>query len=181
LSTESTVSLILAFASLAVVFAVLLVIFAAELRPAGWLRSLVVEHAQKGSLAVAAVAMAGSLYYSEYVGFIPCEFCWYQRIAMYPLAVLLGIAVVTRTRLASRYVIGMAVIGLALSTYHYQLQVFPDQAEVCSGGVSCAGRYVEEFGFVSIPFMAGAGFIAVLLLEVAEWRSRVARRIWGEK
>lgn len=171
---------ILATLSIAVVFAALFLIMGAELRPAYWLRRVIVDHAHKGVFAVAGFAMAASLYYSEYVGFIPCEFCWYQRIAMYPLAVLTGVALVTRTRLASRYVVSLALIGLALSTYHYQLQLFPNQAEVCSGGVSCAGRYVEEYGFVSIPFMAGCGFLTILLLEVAVWRARVVRRAFGE-
>jgi hypothetical protein len=58
-----------------------------------------------------------------------------------------------------------------LSVYHYQLQLFPDQAQICSGVISCTDRNVEEFGIVSIPFMAGAGFLSILLLQVAEWRA----------
>lgn len=180
MSTESTMSPILASLSIAVVFAVLLGIMAAELPAAAWLRRTVANHGQKFALVIAASAMGASLYYSEYVGFLPCEFCWFQRIAMYPLAVLMAVAVATRSRLASRYVLAAAGIGLALSIYHYQLQLFPDQAEVCSGGVSCAGRYVEEFGFVSIPFMAGCGFLAILLLELAERRAKFVRAAWGE-
>lgn len=171
---------ILATLSIAVVFAALFLIMAGELRPMYRLREVVANHAQKGVVAVAGIAMAASLYYSEYVGFIPCEFCWYQRIVMYPLAVITGVALVTRTRVASRYVVTLAVIGLGLSTYHYQLQLFPNQAQMCSEGVSCAGRYVEEYGFVSIPFMAGCGFLTILLLEVAEWRAKVVRRAFGE-
>ncbi len=172
---------IFAFSALASVFAVLILIMAAELRGSAGLRRLLASHSQKGALAVAGVAMGASLYYSEYVGFIPCEFCWYQRIALYPLAVLLAVAVASRSRLQSRYVITMAVIGLALSTYHYQLQVFPEQGGVCSQGVSCAGKYVNEFGFVSIPFMAGCGFVTVLLLELAERRARLVRAAFGEE
>ena len=180
MSTESTMSPIFAALSIAVVFAVLIGIMAAELAPAAPVRRAFVNHSQKFALAIAATAMGASLYYSEYVGFLPCEFCWFQRIAMYPIAVLLAVAVVTRSRLASRYVIAMAVIGLGLSIYHYQLQLFPDQAQTCSGGVSCAGRYVEQFGFVSIPFMAGCGFLAILLLELAERRAKFVRSAWGE-
>jgi len=180
LSTESTMSPILATLSIGVVFVVLLAIMAAELPAAAWLRRAFANHSQKFALAVAGTAMAASLYYSEYVGFLPCEFCWFQRIAMYPIAVLLAVAVISRTRLDSRYVIAMAVIGLGLSIYHYQLQLFPNQAQTCSGGVSCAGRYVEEYGFISIPFMAGCGFITILLLELAERRAKFVRAAWGE-
>lgn len=120
---------------------------------------------------IAAVAMGSSLYYSEVAGFTPCDFCWYQRIAMYPLAVLLLVAVVTRFRIDPRFIVALAGVGLAISIYHYQLQLFPDQAQVCTASaVSCTVRFVEDFSFVSIPFMAGAGFLAILLLQVAEWR-----------
>ncbi len=180
MSTESTMSPIFAALSIAVVFAVLLAIMAAELPAAASLRRAIAGHGQKFAMVIAATAMGASLYYSEYVGFLPCEFCWFQRIAMYPLAVLMAVAVISRTRLASRYVVTTALIGLGLSIYHYQLQLFPDQAEVCSGGVSCAGRYVEQFGFVSIPFMAGCGFLAILLLELAERRAKFVRTTWGE-
>lgn len=135
------------------------------------IRLLIDGHAQKLMFAVAAVAMASSLYYSEHANFTPCDFCWYQRIAMYPLAVLLLVGLVTRLRLDSRFVVTLAGVGLALSIYHYQLQQFPDQGEICSAtAVSCTAKYVEEYGFVTIPFMAGAGFLTVLLLQVAEWR-----------
>ena len=72
----------------------------------------------------------------------------------------------------------LAAVGLPLSIYHYQLQLFPDQAGVCSGFVSCTDRNVDEFGIVSIPFMAGAGFLTILLLQVAEWRVDVLYRRW---
>ena len=169
---EDTFSPVIATLSISAVFAVLLLMLAAELRPAERVRVLIYNHAQKGMLATAAVAMAASLYYSESAGFTPCEFCWYQRIAMYPLAVLLLVAVASRSRLDSRYIFALAGIGLAISVYHYQLQLFPDQAQVCTGGVvSCTVKFVEEFGFVTIPFMAGAGFLTILLLQIAEWRA----------
>lgn len=170
--SESTFSPVIATLSIAVVIVVLLAISLAELRPAEALRVAIYNHAQKGMLAVAAVSMASSLYYSEIANFTPCELCWFQRIAMYPLAVLLLVTVVTRSRLDSRYIVALAGIGLSISIYHYQLQLFPDQAQVCTGQVvSCTVRFVDEFGFVSIPFMAGAGFLTILLLQVAEWRA----------
>lgn len=169
--SEPTFSPIIATLAIGVVFVALLAMLVAELRPAETVRAILYDHAQKGMFAVAAVAMASSLYYSEIADFTPCELCWFQRIAMYPLAVLLLVAIVTRDRLGSRYIVALAGIGLSISIYHYQLQLFPDQAQVCTGEVvSCTVKFVEEFGFVSIPFMAGAGFLTILLLQAAEWR-----------
>lgn len=136
------------------------------------LRALVDDRGRWMAFAVAAGAMASSLYYSEHVGFLPCEFCWFQRIAMYPLAVILLVAAITNDRRVARYVIPIAVIGAALSIYHYQLQLFPEQASSCSPDIPCHAQWVDEFGFVSIPLMALCGFISVIALHVAMWRAR---------
>jgi disulfide bond formation protein DsbB len=135
------------------------------------LRELVLRWHYRLGFVVAGTAMLGSLYYSEIADFVPCEFCWYQRIAMYPLAILLFLAGIGRERLGSRYIVSLAAVGLLLSAYHYQLELFPEQATMCTSGVPCSVRYVEEFGFVSIAFMAGCGFISVLLIEIARRRA----------
>jgi mannose/fructose/N-acetylgalactosamine-specific phosphotransferase system component IIC len=121
---------------------------------------------------VSIVATLGSLFYSQVAHYIPCELCWYQRIAMYPLVVVLGIAVVRRDEAVRRYVIPVAAIGAIISTYHYVIQQFPDLAVTsCSAtGVPCTGHWVWKFGFVSIPLMALACFgtiLAVLILDRA--------------
>ena len=74
--------------------------------------------------------MAGSLYFSEVAHFVPCRLCWYQRIAMYPLVLLLGIATLRRDVGIRLYAIPLAAIGAAVSIYHVQLERFPDQAHV---------------------------------------------------
>ena len=178
MESEQYVSPVLAVASLAVVFIALFIMILVELPFAERLRVFIDEHTQKLMLAVALGATASSLYYSEVVGFIPCEFCWFQRIMMYPLALLLLVSVVSRSRIDSRYIVALAAVGLPLSIYHYQLQRFPDQGKICSGVISCTDRNVDQFGFVSIPFMAGCGFLAILLLQLAEWRVAYWYRRW---
>jgi len=114
---------------------------------------------------VALVATLGSLYYSEVAHFTPCLLCWYQRIAMYPLAVILPIAAFRRDRGIWRYVVPVAAIGAAISIYHYQLQRFPDQASVsCSVEAPCALTWVWQLGYISIPFMALSAFALIVTL-----------------
>lgn len=121
-----------------------------------------------GAFAIAATSTLGSLYYSEVEGFVPCEYCWYQRIAMYPLAVILGIAAWRDDVSVRRYAIPVAALGLAVSIYHYQLEWFPEQGSSCSALVPCTVRYFEQFGFISLAFMAMTGFAAIIaLLAVA--------------
>ena len=117
---------------------------------------------------VAAVCMFGSLYLSEVAHLTPCRLCWYQRIAMYPLVVLLGIAVVRADILvARRYFAPLAILGGLISLYHYQLERFPNQPTLsCGLETPCSIPVVNLWGFASVPFMALAGFllIATLLL-----------------
>lgn len=113
---------------------------------------------------VALAATSGSLIYSEVYGLEPCRLCWYQRIAMYPLSLTIGVAAWSGDRRGlRRYVLPPAVIGGLIAAYHYLIQVFPSfDTGTCSAGVPCSARYVEEFGFVSIPFMAFAAFVAIV-------------------
>ena len=123
------------------------------------------------ALAVAAVSVAGSLYYSEVAGYPPCEMCWYQRICMYPLVPILAVALARRDARGGWYALPPAVAGLAVSVYHYQLQVFPGQGSTCEVHAPCTYQWVDALGFVSIPFMAGCGFVGVAGLAVLSIRS----------
>ena len=112
---------------------------------------------------VAAVATLGSLYLSEVANFVPCRLCWYQRIAMYPLPILLGIAWWKRDAGVRRYALPLAVIGMVISTYHILVERFPslEGSGVCEVANPCSIRWVERFGFVTIPTMALAGFALI--------------------
>ncbi|MEM7414963.1 MAG: disulfide bond formation protein B [Gemmatimonadota bacterium] len=119
---------------------------------------------------LATTAMAASLYLSEVIGLIPCSFCWYQRFAMYPLALILIGAAVTNRPGVWRIGLPLSTIGLAIAIYHVTIQWMPTlDVGACSSGAPCTGRYVAVFGFISIPTMAGAVFTAVLALMVLLW------------
>ena len=114
---------------------------------------------------VALTATAGSLYLSEVVGLIPCMLCWYQRIAMYPLVIVLGIAAWRRDAGIRRYVAPLAGIGALIAAYHAALQRLPGlPSGACSADAPCSAIYVERFGFVTIPVMALVAFLAILVL-----------------
>lgn len=122
---------------------------------------------------VAAASMGGSLYFSEVAGFPPCRYCWWQRFAMYPLVLVLGVAAVSSNRWLPRLATAMATIGAGIAAYHYQLQRFPDQGSSCDATAPCTAIWVEELGFVTIPAMAFAGFAAILALI---WAPRAVRQ-----
>lgn len=117
------------------------------------------------AFAVAATATAGSLYFSEVQNFIPCKLCWYQRIAMFSLALVLLIGALRRDRDVRWYAVPLAGVGLAVSVYHYLVEWFPGiETGSCDLSAPCSSPYFREFGFVTLSFMAGAGFLTVLAL-----------------
>jgi disulfide bond formation protein DsbB len=115
---------------------------------------------------VGLTAMLGSLYYSEVVNLIPCTMCWYQRIAMYPLPVILAIAAWRNDRDIWHYVLPLAFIGAVLSIYHYQLEWFPSQGSgACSLLTPCnVPPFARKFGFISLAYMALSGFLLIASL-----------------
>lgn len=118
--------------------------------------------------AITTGAMVGSLYFSEHVGYAPCKLCWYQRIIMYSLAIITFVAAIRRDKEIARYTIVLAPIGLVVSTYHYLLEWFPKlESNVCSLDVPCTSVWFREFGFVTLCFMAGSAFIAVISISLA--------------
>jgi disulfide bond formation protein DsbB len=161
---------LLAVLALAVVVASVAVWLVGRLRgglPPGLraVRDGVGELALWGAFAVALTATLGSLYLSEVALFPPCELCWYQRIAMYPLTVILGVAALRKDVGVRWYAIPVALLGAAISTYHYLLERFPDSVTAsCDAEVPCTTVWVWKFHFLSIPGMAWIGFAAIISL-----------------
>ena len=113
---------------------------------------------------VASVSMLGSLYFSEAVNYRPCVLCWYQRIAMYALAIVLVIAAVRKDRSIRPYATALAGIGGTISAYHWLLERWPQlDTGSCSADAPCSVPYFEVFGFVSLAFMAFCAFVTVLV------------------
>jgi disulfide bond formation protein DsbB len=134
----------------------------------GWLagmRSALGPSALAGAFVVAVLATAGSLYFSEVAQFEPCRLCWYQRIAMYPLVVILGIAAWRVDPGARRYAAPLAAIGAVIATYHYLLEWFPSlDSGVCSATTPCSVVWFRQLGFVSLPYLALSAFLLTLSL-----------------
>lgn len=114
---------------------------------------------------VALVSMSGSLFFSEVLGYAPCKLCWFQRIFMYPLVLILGIALFKRERKIFRYVIPMSVIGGLIAAYHYISQVL-EYTGTCGANseVPCAIKYTFELGYITIPMMALTAFVLICIL-----------------
>lgn len=115
---------------------------------------------------VAIVATFGSLYFSEVKGYIPCELCWYQRIFMYPLVILLGIAAYKQETAIKPYVLSLSIVGGLISFYHYLQQKVPSMTPIrpCEHGIPCNVEHINWLGFVTIPFLAFMAFALITVL-----------------
>jgi disulfide bond formation protein DsbB len=117
---------------------------------------------------VSFIAVMGSLFFSEILQYIPCELCWFQRIFMYPLVIILGIAYAKKDYEVYKYTLPLSVIGSMISLYHYSIQKisFLGDRSISCGVVPCTGEYINWLGFITIPFLAFTAFILILICHV---------------
>ncbi|TSC85534.1 MAG: disulfide bond formation protein DsbB [Parcubacteria group bacterium Gr01-1014_8] len=111
---------------------------------------------------------AANLYYESF-GFEPCYWCYWQRIFLYPQAVLFGVALWKRDMQIADHSIALSIFGAGVALYHHALQMLPGSGLPCpSVGVSCATRILFEFGYITYPLMAFSlfAFLIVLMLFV---------------
>ena len=113
---------------------------------------------------VAAIATGGSLFLSEVAGFIPCEMCWYQRICMYPLSLLTLFAAVHRDHRVARYLLPFPVIGACVSIYHLLIEnKVVSTPQACQVGAGCTVKWINYFGYMTIPTLAFTGFALLII------------------
>jgi disulfide bond formation protein DsbB len=123
---------------------------------------------------VALAATVGSLYFSEGANFNPCRLCWFQRIAMYPLAVILLVGALRKDPGVRWYAVPLAGIGAAISAWHSLIEWRPalDSGECEFQGPSCTFVWFREFG-LSLANMALIGFLTILILLLVRVRARM--------
>ncbi len=115
---------------------------------------------------VATLSSLGSLFFSEIMELVPCVLCWYQRIFMFPLVIILLVGLYPLDKRVVNYALPIAVIGLLFTLYHCLLffGLIPENLQPCSQGVSCADDSMELFGFLPIPLLSLASFSLIIIL-----------------
>jgi len=115
---------------------------------------------------VATIAMLGSLFFSEVMDFVPCTLCWYQRILMYPLVLILLVGMMPYDKNALRYAAPFVVIGWFTSLFHNLLhyEIVSEDISPCVQGVPCSTKYIEWFGFITIPMLSFIAFTIIAVL-----------------
>jgi len=129
-----------------------------------------------GAWLLAAAATLGALFFGEVMHLPPCTLCWYQRILMFPLAIILPFAIFPLSRVVVRSVLPLPVIGWLLAAVQLLLVagILPERVVPCAQGVSCSGTVVTWFGFVTIPLLSFASISAIAGLLIVAF-------LWSEK
>jgi len=134
--------------------------------PLNALRNLLWGYELWGAFLVAAVATGGSLFYSQVGGAIPCEFCWFQRVLMYPLSILTLLIAARGDNRAARYLIPLPVVGAGTSIYHILIErgviKEPQACTIYGGGCTTNWIFREDFGYLTIPELALTAFLLII-------------------
>ncbi|EKD76361.1 MAG: disulfide bond formation protein DsbB [uncultured bacterium] len=129
--------------------------------------------------AQAFLGMVGSLYFSEIAKLPPCNLCWYQRAAMYPLVFIITVGIIRKDYNYVWYSLPIAMVGLLIALFHNALYygLIPAPAFTCQDGISCVSRQLEVFGFMTIPLLSLGGFSVIIVLSylVIKYRSHEQR------
>jgi len=121
-----------------------------------------------GAWLIASASALGSMFFSEIMQLPPCSLCWYQRIFMFPLVLVLPAGLFPFDRKVVRYALPLAVVGWLFGIFHMLLiaGIIPEDLEPCTQGVPCSEQLIEWFGFVTIPLLSVAAFSSIIALLV---------------
>jgi disulfide bond formation protein DsbB len=110
-------------------------------------------------------SVVGSLFFSEVMALPPCALCWWARIAMYPLVVVIGVGIIIRDARMKVYALALSLMGLAIAIYHNLLYYgfIPESITACADGLPCNAVQIELLGFITIPMMGLGAFAAITL------------------
>lgn len=125
--------------------------------------SWITPRALWGAFGLSLFASAMTLIYSDYLGIEPCSLCWWQRVFLYPQVILLGMAAWKKDVYVAEYSIVLSFFGALVALYQHFLQMFPGSLPCPATSVSCAQRFLFEFGFVTYPLMAFALFALLIV------------------
>ena len=117
---------------------------------------------------LASVSALGSMFFSNVMGFAPCVLCWYQRICLFPLVIILAAGLFPFDKNVVKYALPLAAVGWLTAVYHNLLysRIIPESIQPCSQGVSCTEEYVNLFGFITIPMLSLISFSTMIVLMI---------------
>jgi disulfide bond formation protein DsbB len=118
---------------------------------------------------VATISTLGAIFLGEVMGLTPCILCWYQRICMFPLVLILGAGLFPIDTRVVRYALPLSLAGLGIAVFHLLVSegVISERLTPCTQGVPCSQQLIEWFGFLTIPMLSVAAFAVITAILIA--------------
>jgi len=163
-----TIGIIFAIGTIIIQIGLLIILLALLWKKDGKIIGFVQKYALWLVLFTSLAAYVGSLTYSEFLGYTPCKLCWFQRIFIYPQAIIAIVALWTKDYRALKYTFALSVVGILFSINHYFLQMTGTSLVPCSSvgqSSACGGTYIKEFGYITIPMMCMTLFAYSLVVS----------------
>lgn len=117
-----------------------------------------------------------SLYFSDILGWVPCNLCWYQRILLYPLILIVPVAIILKDTKVYRYILSLSILGSLVALYHNLLfwKIIPESPAICRNGISCVDLNLQLYSFITIPLLSflAFAFITVLVLIYRKYENK---------
>jgi disulfide bond formation protein DsbB len=117
---------------------------------------------------LASVSTIGSIFFSFIMEFTPCVLCWYQRIFLFPLVIILALGLFPFDKIVVKYALPLAIAGWLTAFYHNLVyaKIIPERIQPCTQGVSCTEEYIKLFGFLSIPMLSLLSFSTIIVVLI---------------
>lgn len=117
---------------------------------------------------LATFSTMGSIFFSHVMEFAPCVLCWYQRIFLFPLVIILPLGLFPFDKNVVKFALPLAIAGWLTAAYHNLLYsgIIPESIQPCSQGVSCTEEYISLFGFLTIPMLSLLSFSTIIALLI---------------
>lgn len=119
------------------------------------------------------VSFAGSMYFSNVMMLPPCVLCWFQRICIFPMSILLAVGFLKKDKNVLWYALPLVCIGWVISLYHNLLyyKIIQEAITMCTSGISCTSKQIEYLGFITIPLMAFTSLTLTLICLILFYRN----------
>lgn len=144
-----------------------------------WAEDILTEYSLAFTNLIALTGTFGSLAFSELMGLEPCILCWYQRILLYPIAIITAIAILRKEKPSNMvaYILALSIPGVVIAAYQYFTQMTGGGlVEICSAGKSCSEIDFEVLGFITIPFLSLVAFLAITVLSLLVIRKSITSK-----
>lgn len=128
------------------------------------------------------IGLLGAIYFSDFRHIEPCHLCWYQRICLFPLTILLAIAICRNDRKIALYTLPQSFLGLFLSLYQIGIQEIPgwNPIEICGAGPSCSEKIYIGLGPFTVPMLAAVGFLGISIFLYGVFRSEMQTHLFND-